>query len=81
MLNQKLVKEPVFSFWLNRDPEGETGGELVLGGVDPDHFKGEHTYTPVTHKGYWQVICNSYQGLCLVFFTRFSPMRHYVLKI
>ncbi|KAG0632170.1 hypothetical protein M758_1G309800 [Ceratodon purpureus] len=54
MLNQKLVKEPVFSFWLNRDTEGEKGGELVFGGVDPDHFKGEHTYTPVTRKGYWQ---------------------------
>lgn len=57
LLNQKLVQEPVFSFWLNRNAsEGEKGGELILGGVDPDHFKGEHTYTPVTRKGYWQVI-------------------------
>lgn len=56
MLDQKLVKEPVFSFWLNRDAsDGENGGELVFGGVDPNHFKGEHTYTPVTRKGYWQV--------------------------
>ena len=47
MLEQKLLSEPVFSFWLNRQPdeggEGE-GGEMVLGGVDPDHFKGEHTW-------------------------------------
>ena len=57
MLDQGLVKEPVFSFWLNRDAsEGASGGELVLGGVDPAHFKGEHVYTPVTRKGYWQVI-------------------------
>jgi phytepsin len=56
MLDQKLVKEPVFSFWLNRDASDvENGGELVFGGVDPNHFKGEHTYTPVTRKGYWQV--------------------------
>lgn len=55
MLYQKLVQEPVFSFWLNRDVEGEKGGELVLGGVDPHHFKGNHTYTPVTRLGYWQV--------------------------
>jgi len=55
MLDQGLVKEPVFSFWLNRDEsEGASGGELVLGGVDPAHFKGEHVYTPVTRKGYWQ---------------------------
>lgn len=55
MLDQKLVNEPVFSFWLNRNQSDESsGGELVLGGVDPKHFKGEHVYTPVTRKGYWQ---------------------------
>ncbi len=56
MLDQGLVKEPVFSFWLNGDPtDQEHGGELVFGGVDPKHFKGEHIYAPVTRKGYWQV--------------------------
>ncbi|KAK1567232.1 hypothetical protein Q3G72_009616 [Acer saccharum] len=54
MVNQGLVNEPVFSFWLNRDTEGDEGGELVFGGVVSDHFKGEHTYVPVTQKGYWQ---------------------------
>lgn len=54
MMDQKLVKEPVFSFWLNRNADDESGGELVLGGVDPKHYKGEHVYTPVTRKGYWQ---------------------------
>ncbi|KAK9133333.1 hypothetical protein Scep_012861 [Stephania cephalantha] len=54
MVNQGLVKEPVFSFWFNRNAEEEEGGELVFGGVDPKHFKGEHTYVPVTRKGYWQ---------------------------
>jgi len=56
MLEQRLVKEPVFSFWLNRDAtDKEHGGELVFSGVDPKHFEGEHVYTPVTHKGYWHV--------------------------
>ncbi|XP_027367478.1 aspartic proteinase-like [Abrus precatorius] len=54
MIEQGLVKDPVFSFWLNRKPEEEEGGEIVFGGVDPAHYKGEHTYVPVTRKGYWQ---------------------------
>lgn len=44
MVDQKLVAEPVFSFWLNRDPNSAVGGELVLGGVDSDKFTGEHTW-------------------------------------
>ena len=27
----------------------------MLGGVDPAHFIGEHTWAPVTRKGYWQI--------------------------
>ena len=44
MMDQGLVKDPVFSFWLNRNVEGKQGGELTLGGVDPAHFKGEHVW-------------------------------------
>jgi phytepsin len=54
MVEKGLVKEPIFSFWLNRNPKDPEGGEIVFGGVDPKHFKGEHTFVPVTHKGYWQ---------------------------
>ncbi|KAK9077353.1 hypothetical protein SSX86_005690 [Deinandra increscens subsp. villosa] len=54
MVKQGLVHEPVFSFWFNRHVGEEQGGELVFGGVDPNHFKGKHTYVPVTQKGYWQ---------------------------
>ncbi|KAA8515528.1 hypothetical protein F0562_018861 [Nyssa sinensis] len=54
MVKQGLIKEPVFSFWLNRNAEENEGGEIVFGGVDPNHFKGKHTYVPVTQKGYWQ---------------------------
>lgn len=55
MVQQDLVSDEVFSFWLNRDPTANVGGELVFGGVDPKHYKGKHTYVPVTKKGYWQV--------------------------
>ncbi|KAK1439819.1 hypothetical protein QVD17_05641 [Tagetes erecta] len=54
MIKQDLVQEPVFSFWLNRNAEEDKGGELVFGGLDHKHFKGKHTYVPVTQKGYWQ---------------------------
>uniref|UniRef100_A0A0D9WCH7 Peptidase A1 domain-containing protein n=1 Tax=Leersia perrieri TaxID=77586 RepID=A0A0D9WCH7_9ORYZ len=54
MQEQKLLADDVFSFWLNRDPDASSGGELVFGGMDPKHYKGNHTYVPVSRKGYWQ---------------------------
>lgn len=54
MVGQGLVKDPVFSFWLNRNVNDDNGGELVFGGADPKHFKGDHTFVPVKQKGYWQ---------------------------
>jgi len=54
MVNQGVVKQQVFSFWLNRDATKGEGGELVFGGVDPKHFVGSHTYVEVTQKGYWE---------------------------
>lgn len=55
MMNQDLIKEPIFSFWFNRNSNEEVGGEIVFGGIDSNHYKGKHTYVPVTKKGYWQV--------------------------
>lgn len=66
MVNQGLVKDQVFSFWFNRNADEEEGGEIVFGGVDPNHFKGEHTYVPVTQKGYWQVGPAKLIALCFI---------------
>lgn len=55
MADQNLIDEKIFSFWLNRNADDEDGGELVFGGVDPQHFKGNHSYVPISRKGYWQV--------------------------
>ena len=52
MLNQGLLDEPVFSFWMGTDPEQ---GEAVFGGVDEKHFKGKIEYVPVRRRGYWEV--------------------------
>ncbi|KAJ9186052.1 hypothetical protein P3X46_005606 [Hevea brasiliensis] len=54
MMQQQLVGDDVFSFWLNKDPDAVEGGEIVFGGVDEKHYKGKHTYVPITQKGYWQ---------------------------
>nr|GEW90877.1 aspartic proteinase [Tanacetum cinerariifolium] len=54
MMKQGLVKDPLFTFWLNRRANEKNGGEIVFGGIDPKHHEGNHTFVPVTQKGYWQ---------------------------
>lgn len=54
MVKQQLVPAPIFSFFLDRDPAKQVGGELILGGSDPKYYSGNFTYLNVTKKGYWQ---------------------------
>jgi len=55
MVSQGVVSSPVFSFYLNSAVNGPPGGELTLGGVNPDHYTGAITYVPVTQQMYWNV--------------------------
>jgi len=53
MIEQKLIDEPVFAFYLQQDPS--QAGELVFGGIDRSHFSGELVDVPLTSETYWQV--------------------------
>lgn len=55
MIEEGHISEKIFSLWLNQDPMAEIGGEIVFGGIDLRHFRGDHTYVPISQKGYWQV--------------------------
>ncbi|KAK4154384.1 vacuolar protease [Chaetomidium leptoderma] len=52
MLEQKLIDEPVFAFYL-ADTNGES--EVIFGGVDKDKYKGKITTIPLRRKAYWEV--------------------------
>jgi len=54
LLSQHLVAQPVFSFWLDRSTSDATGGELILGGVDPSHYTGSFSYVPLSNETYWE---------------------------
>ncbi|KAJ1437068.1 Saposin-like type B, region 1 [Sesbania bispinosa] len=70
MIEQGHICDKVFSLWLNQDPMAKVGGEIVFGGIDFSHFRGDHTYVPLSQKGYWQIevgdvlLANNSTGLC-----------------
>ncbi|KAM6159455.1 cathepsin D [Rhynchocyon petersi] len=59
LMQQKLVDKNMFSFYLNRDPTAQPGGELMLGGIDSKYYKGSMNYINVTRKAYWQIHMDS----------------------
>merc|ERR1711973_549006 len=61
MVDQGAVEAPVFSFWLNREANAEHGGEMILGGSDPNYFTGEMTYVLVEREGYWEIKMDAMQ--------------------
>jgi saccharopepsin len=55
MMNNKLIEKNLFSVWLGKAGSSKLGGELLFGAIDPNHYEGEITYSPVVRKGYWEV--------------------------
>ncbi|XP_057753150.1 cyprosin-like [Arachis stenosperma] len=70
MIEQGHTGQKIFSLWLNQDPMAKIGGEIVFGGIDWKHFRGDHTYVPISRKGYWQIelddirLAKDSSGLC-----------------
>lgn len=56
MVDQKLVDEPVFAFYLSSDGEGS---EIVFGGSDTSHYTGKIVNIPIRRKAYWEVDLDS----------------------
>ncbi|XP_068192253.1 napsin-A isoform X2 [Antennarius striatus] len=54
----KLLPQNIFSFYISRDPQAAIGGELMLGGIDPQYYTGDLHYVNVTRKAYWQIKVN-----------------------
>jgi cathepsin D len=51
---QGLIKDKIFSFWLNNNISESNGGQIFFGGSDPAYFTGNFTYLTVTDAGFWQ---------------------------
>lgn len=59
MFAEGAIDKNQFSFYLNRDPEASVGGELYLGGANPERYTGDFNYHDVTKQGYWQIAMDS----------------------
>ncbi|KAF9225635.1 acid protease [Gyrodon lividus] len=57
VVTEGQTDEPVFAFNF-----AAPRPELYLGGTNPDMYTGKFTWTPVTHKGYWEVNIDSVAG-------------------
>lgn len=40
MIQQGLLRDPVFSVWLDPNPNAVPAGEVLFGGADPSRFEG-----------------------------------------
>ncbi|GMG04417.1 unnamed protein product [Aspergillus oryzae var. brunneus] len=55
MLDQGLLDEPVFAFYLGDTNKEGDDSVATFGGVDKDHYTGELVKIPLRRKAYWEV--------------------------
>lgn len=56
LINQGLIDEPIFGFYLG---DAEEGSEMILGGISEEHYKGKMIKIPLRRKAYWEVAFDS----------------------
>ena len=47
VVEEGLIKDPVFGVYLNRDLSSQMGGEISFGGNDTNHFSGQCVTVPL----------------------------------
>ncbi|XP_047608970.1 renin [Phacochoerus africanus] len=57
ILSQKVLKEDVFSVYYSRNSKNSQllGGEIVLGGSDPQYYQDSFHYVSISKTGSWQI--------------------------
>ncbi|CAH8552301.1 unnamed protein product [Schistosoma rodhaini] len=55
LLANSVNMDPIFSFYLNQENGAPIGGEMVLGGVNPEYFEGDFEYMPTVYNNIWAV--------------------------
>jgi saccharopepsin len=59
MIDQGLLDEPLFAFYLGSTENDAEGSEATFGGVNKDHYTGKLTEIPLRRKAYWEVDLDS----------------------
>jgi len=54
-VDQGLLDDPVFAFYLADVNDKEAESEAIFGGVNKDHYTGDLTMIPLRRKAYWEV--------------------------
>jgi len=55
MIDQDLLDEPLFAFYLGSTENDAEGSEATFGGVNKNHYTGKITEIPLRRKAYWEV--------------------------
>ncbi|XP_074833369.1 gastricsin [Carettochelys insculpta] len=60
MLQENLLSQPIFSFYLSSQSSSQYGGEVIFGGVDSNLYSGQIYWAPVSEELYWQIAIDEF---------------------